>query len=112
MRFMGIDMGTSGCKAVVFDEKWGVVCQAYEEYGMYMPGENMLELDGELVWEKIARVIRRANEVTDEPVTALAISAVGDIIIPVDQNGNSLRNAIVDFDFRGEEEIKEFTEQF
>ena len=50
MWFMGIDMGTSGCKAVVFDEHWNIACQAYREYPMHFPGEGLLELDAELVW--------------------------------------------------------------
>ena len=46
---MGVDMGTSGCKAVVFDEKFNVRAQAYREYPMHFPGEGLLELDAELV---------------------------------------------------------------
>ena len=45
MWFMGIDMGTSGCKAVVFDERWQIAAQAYREYPMHFPGEGLLELD-------------------------------------------------------------------
>ena len=37
MWIMGVDMGTSGCKAVVFDENWNIVCQAYREYPMTFP---------------------------------------------------------------------------
>lgn len=112
MRFLGIDMGTSGCKAVVFNESWNVVAQAYEEYPLHFPGGNYLELDAELVWEKVSQVIRKVNEKTDEPVTALAVSAIGDVIIPVDKNGKSIRYAIIDFDLRGKKEIADFVERY
>lgn len=112
MWIMGVDMGTSGCKAVVFDESWNIVCQAYREYPMAFPGEGLLELDAERVWEEISNVIREVNEKAEQPVRALAVSAIGDVIIPVDENGNSVRRSIVDFDARGGEEIAAFTEKF
>lgn len=112
MWIMGVDMGTSGCKAVVFDENWNITCQAYREYPMHFPGEGLLELDAERVWQEIRSVIREVNEKAAQPVRALAVSAIGDVIIPVDARGNSIRYSIVDFDARGGEEIAEFAERF
>ena len=109
---MGIDMGTSGCKAVVFDSDWKVVSQAYREYPMHFPGEGLLELDAELVWERIREVIREANEKAAVPVVAIAVSAIGDVIIPLDEQGKSIRYSIVDFDARGGVEIQAFAERF
>ena len=62
---MGIDMGTSGCKAVVFDEQFAIRAQSYREYPMHLPGEGLLELDAELVWEGICAVIREANRLSE-----------------------------------------------
>ena len=112
MWFMGVDMGTSGCKAVVFNENWNVVEQAYREYPLHLPGEGLLELDAELVWAAIKEVIREVNEKTTTPIDAFAVSAIGDVIIPVDEHGDSVRYSIVDFDPRGGEEITGFTEKF
>lgn len=113
MRFLGIDMGTSGCKAVIFDESWNVVCQAYREIPTHFPGGGLMEIEAELVWEKIGEVIKEANEKTDEPVTALAVSAIGDVIIPLNGDGDCHRKyAIIDFDPRGEAEIARFSEAF
>lgn len=113
MRILGVDMGTSGCKAVVFNESWEIVCQAYREYPTHFPGEGLMEIDPALVWENICQVIMEVNRKTDEPVTSLAVSAIGDVIIPVDKEGNCHRKyAIIDFDPRGEKEIREFAEMF
>lgn len=109
---MGVDMGTSGCKAVVFDEKFNVRAQAYREYPMHFPGEGLLELDAELVWAGIQEAVKEANSLSEQPVAALAVSAIGDVIIPVDENGDSVRYSIVDFDPRGGDEIAAFTEKF
>lgn len=113
MRFLGVDMGTSGCKAVIFNEAWDIVCQAYREYPTHFPGEGLMEIEPALVWENIREVIKEANAKTDEPVTALAVSAIGDVIIPVDKDGNCHRTyAIIDFDPRGEDEIVKFADDF
>ena len=109
---MGVDMGTSGCKAVVFDEKFNVRAQAYREYPMHFPGEGLLELDAELVWAGIQEAVKEANSLSEQPVAALAVSAIGDVIIPVDEKGDSVRYSIVDFDPRGGDEIAAFTEKF
>ena len=62
MLLMGVDMGTSGCKAVVFDSRWNIVCQAYREYSLCFPGEGLLEIDPELVWRHIRQAAIEANE--------------------------------------------------
>jgi len=112
MLLMGLDMGTSGCKAVVFDEKWNTVCAAYREYNLSFAGEGLLELDPEIVWDNIKQVIREVNEAASQPIDALAISAIGDVIIPLYKDGIPVRNSIVDFDPRGMGEIKRFTDDF
>ena len=105
-------MGTSGCKAVVFDEKFNIVCDAYREYALSFPGEGLLELDPELVWENIREVIAQVNKESDLPVQALAVSAIGDVILALDENGNSVCNSIIDFDPRGTEQISNFAHDF
>ncbi len=112
MHIMGLDMGTSGCKAVVFNEKWNIVCEAYREYPLFFPGEGLLELDPSLVWEKMCEVITEANEKCKEPVEALAVSAIGDVILPLTIDGDPVRYSIIDFDPRGKQEIERFTDEF
>lgn len=109
---MGLDMGTSGCKAVVFDEKFNIVCGAYREYSLSFPGEGLLELDPELVWENIKEAVLEANIKTDQPVDAVAISAIGDVILPLKKDGTPVRDSIIDFDPRGKEQIQRFANDF
>lgn len=109
---MGVDMGTSGCKAVVFDEKFNIVCDAYREYALSFVGEGLLELDPELVWENIKQVIIEVNAKADKPVNALSISAIGDVILPLKADGTPVRDSIIDFDPRGTQEIKQFAQEF
>ena len=112
MLLMGVDMGTSGCKAVIFDGQWNVICEAYREYGLCFPGDGLLEIDPELVWNNIRQVIVEANGKTDGAVEALAVSAIGDVIIPLGADERPVRNAIIDFDPRGTAQIEQFTKDF
>ncbi len=112
MLLMGVDMGTSGCKAVIFDEEWNIIAQAYREYQLHFPGGGALELDPETVWENICEVITEANAICKKPVDALAVSAIGDVIIPLGKDGKALRYSIIDFDVRGKKEIDAFVEEF
>ena len=112
MLLMGVDMGTSGCKAVVFDEHWNAVGEAYREYSLCFPGDGLLEIDPEVVWRNIKEVIIEVNEKTGGTVAALAVSAIGDVIIPLGLDGRPVRNAIIDFDPRGTGQIGRFTKEF
>ncbi len=105
-------MGTSGCKAVVFDEKFNIVCDAYREYALSFPGEGLLELAPELVWNNIKEVIAQVNKESALPVQALAVSAIGDVILALDENGDAVCDSIIDFDPRGTEQIKRFAHDF
>lgn len=112
MLLMGVDMGTSGCKAVVFDGSWNVVCEAYREYGLSFPGDGLLEIDPDVVWQNIREVIAEANSRSGGVAEALAVSAIGDVIIPLGDSDIPIRDAIIDFDPRGTAQIGRFTKDF
>lgn len=46
MFFIGIDIGTTGSKAIVFDEKGNVMGSDYREYGCTYPNPNWVEISG------------------------------------------------------------------
>ena len=112
MYLMGIDIGTSGCKAVVFDTDWNVVCRAYREYSVSFVSGNLLDFDAETVFDGMCEVIREANRTSPMPVAAFAVSAIGDVIVPVGEDDISVRPSIIDFDPRGDAEIAKFVGEF
>jgi xylulokinase len=109
MLILGIDIGTSGCKAIVFDERWDLIAHSYREYNLIDVGENSFDLEAETVWEKIKQAVIEINQKTrGKNIQALAVSALGDVIIPLDKNGNTVRPSIIDFDPRGKKESDAF----
>src|SRR5208337_4245236 len=59
---LGIDVGTTGCKAAAFDPDGRLLSLAYEEYDVKSASPGRAELDPPEVWAKIVKVIRAAVE--------------------------------------------------
>ncbi len=111
--YMGIDIGTSGCKAVVFDENGEQLSAAYREYDIFLGKEGWAELDTDEVIEKCFQVIREsATTVTPKIVTGIGISSQGEAFTIIDKNGKALCNAFVSSDIRAKEYVTRWTKEF
>ncbi|OGV49936.1 MAG: hypothetical protein A2017_10620 [Lentisphaerae bacterium GWF2_44_16] len=103
MACMGIDIGTSGCKAVVFNEDGKELSHSYREYSINISADGRAELDSSKVIESCFDVIREASGKSPEKVHAIGISSQGEAFTPVDAKGRILGNAMVSFDTRANE---------
>lgn len=107
MSLLGIDVGTSGCKAVAFSDRGEQLSLGYEEYSFVGGGPNRAELDASAVWASIRRVIRAAAAgAGPDRVTALAVSSMGEAMVPVSKDRRILGPSLVMLDNRGEEYLK------
>ncbi|HVR84577.1 MAG TPA: FGGY-family carbohydrate kinase [Planctomycetota bacterium] len=101
MSLLGIDLGTTGCKAVVFDEGGKMLSSAYREYPLQFPQTGWIELDSRRVMTSAAEVIREAaGKAKKDPIRALAVASQGEAVTPVGADGAFLHNGIVTFDAR------------
>ena len=112
MSYMGIDIGTTGCKALVFDGNGKQISSAYREYPVIMPRPGWAELDSAKVIENCFAAIREAAGNSIDKVRAIGISSQGEAFTPLDKDGRILGNAMVSFDTRASEMIKACTEKF
>jgi xylulokinase len=104
MSLLGIDAGTTGCKASVFSLEGRLLAQAYEEYDVQRPQPGWAELEAFEVWEKVKRAIARAAQATKrDPIAALAVSSLGEAMVPVTRDRRILGPALLNFDQRGAE---------
>jgi len=113
MFFMGIDVGTTGCKAGIYDEKGRLISKAYMEYPIESRGHEMFEQSADTWWSAVRKVIRSCLDharLTGEEVRGVAISGQAPTIVPVDRDGNPLHRAILWMDRRAEKEVEELTE--
>ena len=105
MSLLGIDVGTTGCKAVVFSVTGDPLASAYEEYDVQRPEAGWAELDAVDVWAKVKRTIATVcADCASDPIQALAVSSLGEAMVPVSASGQLLGPSIVaSFDLRGAE---------
>lgn len=100
MALMGLDVGSTGCKAVVFDLEGNQLARAYREYPEIYPNPGWIELDPARVMRGVEEVIAEAAVAAGEPVRALSISAMGETFTPVARDGSFLANSMVSPDVR------------
>ncbi len=113
MSLIGLDVGTTGCKAIVFDESGRILSHASREYSILTPEPNWAEQDAERVWSLAWDALKEAvTRNPKDPPRALALSAQGEAVIPVDGNGRALRHAILGMDTRTGDENRWLVQQF
>lgn len=113
MSLLGIDLGTSGVKAGVFNLDGACMGQAYSEYDMLHPQPGWSELDSSNVWKITCDVIAEAvAKAGGDPVTALSISSFGEAVVPVSKDRKILDNSILCVDDRGQEHIDRLLADF
>ena len=102
MGLLGLDVGTTGCKAIVFSTEGEPLSSAYREYQELYPKPGWAEIDPDQIWESIKQVIQEAASGSNSPVQALSTSVLGEAFHPVDKEGRPLRMTITSVDGRAQ----------
>lgn len=111
--FMGIDVGTSGCKAAVYSLEGEVMASGYHSYEIIYPYKGAMELDANEVLEAVLDCIDHCSKICDmKKIMALSVSTQGEAVILTDEKDQPLVHAIITFDSRNEKEYQWFCEQF
>lgn len=108
MSLMGVDVGTTGCKVVAFDEAGAVLAQAGREYPLLNPNPGWYELDPAQVWSYISECLRAVNaQLRHDPVSALSLSSQGEAMTPITRDGAVLANSPISSDSRNRKQTAE-----
>mgnify|MGYP005839933431 CR=1 FL=1 len=108
--YLGLDLGTTGCKAGIFTADGRLIRTAYRECSVDYPASGRAEQDVEAVWSAVRSVLREAAAAIGldaGQIKALSLSVQGDAVIPVDTEGNPLGPAILGMDRRNLAEVEE-----
>ena len=100
MTLLGVDIGTTGCKAAVVSDEGAPLATAYREYPLITPRPGWAELDPDVVWESACSAIRQATSAGTPPPVAVATATLGEAVTPIDERGRALGPSIVSFDRR------------
>lgn len=111
---MGIDVGTSNVKAVLFDEKGTEIQVASRVSETINDGGNNEEQDMTIVWEKVKACITELMDlkvVAAEDIKGIGVTGQGEGCWLIDKEGKPLQNAILWCDGRAVAEVHKITEE-
>ena len=105
---IGLDVGTTATKALLFDLEGRVLDSASRGYGLHTPQPGWVEQYPEALWRAVVEVLRAvASQLgPDDRVLALAQSSQAGTTIPVDAAGAPLGNAISWMDTRASDQAE------
>jgi xylulokinase len=112
---LGLDLGTTGCKAVIANKDLEVLGESYIEYGLINLSAKEIEQDADEWWdisaEAISTAICTAGVCVDD-IKAMSVSSQGIAFVPVDAGYKPLRNAMSWLDTRAGAESEEMAEKY
>ncbi len=102
---LGVDIGTSACKAAAFSPDGTVIAQANESYPVYYPQPGWAEQNPDEWWEAACRAIKKllTNGVNASDVKGIGIDGQSWSAIAVDSSGRVLCNTPIWMDTRAKE---------
>ncbi|HEX9061874.1 MAG TPA: xylulokinase, partial [Clostridia bacterium] len=110
---LGIDIGTSGTKTVLFDESGNTIASALAEYPLYQPAIGWAEQDPEDWWaatcSTIKQVISKGN-IDASLIKGVGLSGQMHGAVLLDKNHKVLRKSIIWCDQRSSAECNQITE--
>lgn len=113
---LGVDIGTYESKGVLVNLNGEIVSSYSVSHNLLVPQKGWAEHDAEKVWWKefctITKKILDKSNVDPEKINSIGCSAIAPDVLPIDKNGNPLRNGILyGIDTRAKVEIKELEQQ-
>ncbi|MFZ6028584.1 MAG: FGGY-family carbohydrate kinase [Chloroflexota bacterium] len=101
MNLLGLDIGTTGCKALLFNTDGVLLAKASREYPVDFPRPQWAEQNLENVWRLAQDAIYETIAVTrTTAIAAIGLSVHGEAVTPVDKAGYPLRATILGMDTR------------
>jgi xylulokinase len=110
---LGIDIGTSGTKTVLFDLAGDTIASATVEYPMYQPHIGWAEQDPKDWWQATCRSVAQVvaeSGVDPADIKGLGLSGQMHGMVLLDKNGEVLRPSIIWCDQRTVAECAQITE--
>ena len=109
---LGIDIGTSGTKTILFDEKGKSISSAFKGYPLYQPEIRWAEQKPEDWWDAVVVTINSAIQksgVDVKDIKGIGLSGQMHGLVMLDKEGQVLRPAIIWCDQRTTKECVEIT---
>ncbi|MCP4753138.1 MAG: xylulose kinase [Proteobacteria bacterium] len=99
-----IDLGSSGIKGALVSDTGDVVARAFEQNDTQLFPKGGAEQDARLWWanvKKVAKEVIRESKVPPEKIEAVCCDSQYSVVVPIDEHGEPLMNAVHWLDQRG-----------
>lgn len=99
----GLDLGTTGVKALIIDRAGTVVGSSFQPYGLLHPRPSWAEQDADEWWQSTLTVLRDVVKLAaakSSSIDAIGIGSQIDGLVCIDSSGKAVRNAIIWMDRR------------
>lgn len=109
------DIGTTAVKACLYTRELKLLGSSDEEYRLLTPKAGWVELEPETYWKAVmSELLSVCRKTGVEPgeIDAITATTQGETIIPVDEKGKELRNAIVWLDERASAQAARISKRF
>ena len=110
-----LDVGTTGTRTVIFNLEGKEIARHYEEWASIYPSPVMVEQDANQWWTTTRATIDEAlqkGKIDPKDILGVACTNQRETIVPVDETGTPLANAIVWQDRRSTAECEILKEEF
>lgn len=105
MLVIGLDVGTTGTKAVVADENGTILAGGYREYELITREGGIVAQNAEDWWDAVVSSVRKATaDIDKSDIRAIGISTQGASMLAAGNNGEALSEVITWMDNRATKE--------
>jgi xylulokinase len=110
---MGIDLGTSGLKAIIIDESGSIKAVSKVDYNFDSPRQGYADQNPEDWWDYCCRAVKEAlSRCVGQVVTALSFSGQMHGLVTLDAQMKPVRPAILHCDTRSGKQVEELRNTF
>jgi xylulokinase len=107
---IGSDLGTSGVKTLLFDQKGNIICFSHREYGLKSLKTGWAEQSPQEWWKAAAETfseVMQKSGIKPSEIAGIGLSGQMHGLVMLDREGNVLRDSIIWCDQRSSEQCKE-----
>lgn len=99
--YIGVDIGTTSTKAVLYDEKMNVIKMDYKGYPLHSPSPSIAEQDPDEIFQAVLTTIKEViKDINPSKIEFVSFSAAMHSLIAVDSEGKPLTQCITWADTR------------
>ena len=106
--YLGLDLGTSGCRGIVINDQETIVAEARIQFDLKLQRENHHQQDAHDWWQAINNVLKQLSTQIDlNHIVALSVDGTSGSVLLCDKNGNPLHDALMYNDARATQQAEQ-----